>query len=562
MRQVFTIKNLLFILTLSLSHAAIGQSSTINTELMATSGYTSNTSAGSGGTAYITFAIENNSGSDIKLTDVGRYVTTAYNGETSTLYYSSTSLSGSPGTLPAAGWTKVDENVLSGIGSSAINPVNVGMSFIIPNGAIYRFALMTTGTNTYSSSGAPNTFTVAGVSLYCGDYQINGSNVGYGASNSPRYFRGSITFEPACDAKVTTDPAKQAVCGGDDATFTVAATDAQSYRWQFNNNGVWTDLTDNATYSGTGTTNLTVRNVTLAMQGFEYRALAINTASSCSAPSAAASLDILGAGFSSVGINASSGTSLCKGQEVAISSYFTNGGINPKFEWLKNGAVIPGEDGGVLKISNLADNDVIAVRFTSSATCVKPTTSAPIQFNVENKLVPSVGIAVSYNGDDSYTFSAIPKNEGDAPKYYWFINDIAVPGENGPTFTKQGLQPYERVKVMMSSNLPCADPLVATSRNASTGVGNLDDNSASLNIIPNPNAGNFTITLARQGIVNKEVNIKVFNAMGQLVHTQNAVASSDKLSIPVAMPEMPGGMYILNIAAGTENESMRFMINK
>lgn len=562
MRQVFTIKNVLLNLGLLLSYSAVGQSSTINTELMATSGYTSNTSAGSGGTAYITFAIENNSGGDIKLTDVGRYVTTAYNGETSTLYYSSTSLSGNPGSLPAAGWTKVDENVLSGIGSSAINPVNVGMSFIIPNGAIYRFALMTTGTNSYSSSGAPNTFTVAGVSLYCGDYQINGSNVGYGASNSPRYFRGSITFEPSCDAKVTTDPANQAVCGGDDATFSVAATDAQNYRWQFNNNGTWTDLTDNATYSGTGTTSLTVRNVTQAMQGFEYRALAINTASSCSAPSASASLDILGSGFSSVGINASSGTSLCKGQEVAISSYFTNGGVNPKFEWLKNGAVIPGEEGGVLKISNLVDNDVIAVRFISSATCVKPITSTPIQFNVENKLVPSVGISVSYNGDDSYTFTAMPKNEGDAPKYYWFINDVAVPGENGPTFTKQGLQPYERVKVMMSSNLPCADPVVATSRNASTGIGDVDDNNASLNILPNPNTGNFTIALNKPGIVNKEVNVKIFNAMGQLIHLKNVVADSDQLNIPVAMPDMPGGMYILHIATGTESESMRFIINK
>src|SRR5690606_2402616 len=51
-----------------------------------------------------------------------------------------------------------------------------------------------------SSSGAPNVFTVNGVSLYAGNYQISGSNVGYAATLTPRYCTGFITFEPAYTA--------------------------------------------------------------------------------------------------------------------------------------------------------------------------------------------------------------------------------------------------------------------------------------------------------------------------------------------------------------------------
>lgn len=187
------------LLLTSLSMRTTAQTTTINTQLMATSGYNNVTSAGSGGTAYITFVLYNNSGSDIKLKEVGRYVQTTNNNQPSTIYYSATSLSGSPGTLPN-GWTQIHTATVTGITASGIAKVNDNINFIIPSGATYRFALQIGGTNYYSSSGAPNSFTAGGVTMYCGNYQIGGANVGYGSTNTPRYFRGYVTFEPANQA--------------------------------------------------------------------------------------------------------------------------------------------------------------------------------------------------------------------------------------------------------------------------------------------------------------------------------------------------------------------------
>lgn len=540
------------------SNTALAQSSTINTELMASSGYSSATSAGSGGTKYITFAVENNSGGDIKITEIGRYVTTGHNGETSTVYYSESSLSGNPGSLPATGWVKDDEEVIAGVTSSAINPVNTGMELIIPSGKTYRIAMLTTGTNYYSSSGSPNNFTVAGVSLYAGDYQLNGGNVGYGASNTPRYFRGYITFEPACDAKISAPPTTKSVCPGDTVSYSATATGAQAYRWQSNSNGTWTNLTDNFTYTGTATNTLTIHGVTAAMAGNDFRVIATNTPSNCSVISDSASLDLLGAGYSSVGINASTGLSICKNQEVSVHSFFTNGGTNPRFEWYKNGIIIPGETSGVLKINTIADNDVITCKFYSNAQCVGTATSNVLKFDVETRLIPTVSVNSIYNGGNSFTFTAVPQHGGDNPTYYWFVNGKAVPEENGQTFTKEDMKSYDVVTVMMRSDLPCADPQVVSSRGITTSVASINDEQL-FTLSPNPTSGQFVISL-NNAVANEEINVRIFNGMGQLVYSQSATADGSA-RIQVTMPaNSPAGVYIANISSGAEQASLRFVL--
>ncbi|WP_276133545.1 T9SS type A sorting domain-containing protein [Polluticoccus soli] len=189
----------LFLLAaLSCSLNTIAQT-TINTTV-GSSGYTGTNSSGTN--SFVTFVVENNSGGGIILTAVGNWTTTSHNNTTSTLWYSSTSLSGSPGTLGTPTWTQVASNVVSGITSTGVNPVITGMSFLIPNNAVYRFALNTTGTNYYSGSGSscpsPTSFTSNSVALRVCNEQISGMNIGYGGSNSPRAFTGSITFMPAC----------------------------------------------------------------------------------------------------------------------------------------------------------------------------------------------------------------------------------------------------------------------------------------------------------------------------------------------------------------------------
>ena len=170
-------------------------------------GDTANNSSGTNG--FITFVIDNTSSIPIILTDVGNWVSTSHNGTTSTLWYSATNLSGTVGTLAGPTWTIAGSEVVSGVTGTGVAPVIQGMTFQIPANTRYRFALHTTGTNTYSGTGSvgnasPNNFTNgvtgAGVILYTGNYQIGGQFIGYGMTNNPRYFTGFVTFEPAITA--------------------------------------------------------------------------------------------------------------------------------------------------------------------------------------------------------------------------------------------------------------------------------------------------------------------------------------------------------------------------
>lgn len=282
------------ILLLFITHTGSAQVTVINTESLATSGYNSATSTGTGGTRFITFAIYNNTGSSIKLTTLGRYVTTSHNGTTSTIYYSSTSLSGTVGTLPTTGWTQIDHDTISGVTASAIDTVNTNINFVIPNGATYRFACLTSGTNSYSSSGTPNNFTVNNISLYAGNYQISSANVGYAASITPRYFRGFVVFEPSCPVNITTQPKDSTICAGGNANFNIVATGTTAYQWQVSTNGgsTWSNIANTGVYSGATTNSLALTAPGTSMNDYRYRCIATNTANSCSQTSNAGRLTV------------------------------------------------------------------------------------------------------------------------------------------------------------------------------------------------------------------------------------------------------------------------------
>lgn len=105
-------------------------------------------------------------------------------------------------------------------------------------------------------------------------------------------------------AVITTQPKSQSVTAGASASFTVAVSGTGlsfTYRWQRLANGSsnWSDLTDNAIYSGTGTATLTVGNATTAMSGDQVRCVVsytTGTGLSSSLVTAAA-----GSGFSILG---------------------------------------------------------------------------------------------------------------------------------------------------------------------------------------------------------------------------------------------------------------------
>lgn len=71
---------------------------------------------------------------------------------------------------------------------------------------------------------------------------------------------------------ITAQPANQFICAGDDATFTFTAVGTGiSYQWQIFNGSAYTNLSNNATFSGVTTNTLTVTGATTSNNNDRYR---------------------------------------------------------------------------------------------------------------------------------------------------------------------------------------------------------------------------------------------------------------------------------------------------
>ena len=179
---------------------------TLNTTVGST-GYTGSNGCGSGsaGVCFITFAIQNTSTSPIQITEVGQWTTTTNNANTVALYSSTTSLGGtvtgafSP-TAPPAGWSLAATGTISGITTTGVNTVLSGLNIVVAGGTTIRFALVPSGTVSYSGTGvgtaSPNTFSSNGINLLVGDVQLGGGYVGLEARTTLVFSRGPLRTFP------------------------------------------------------------------------------------------------------------------------------------------------------------------------------------------------------------------------------------------------------------------------------------------------------------------------------------------------------------------------------
>jgi HYR domain/Secretion system C-terminal sorting domain/Concanavalin A-like lectin/glucanases superfamily len=211
------------------------------------------------GPAQVTFVLRNNNATSVVLTGIGNWCTTAENNSVWQLYYTATALSGSSTNVTIAPWTLIATSAPTSVVSTGIRALNfTGLSFVIPGGTQYRFALRNTGPGNcrYSGTGAalsPNVFSGGGVDLLIGNAQVAALNVGYSGSGTgltltPRYFTGFVTFAPgnqpcAQNFDGVTAPALPASwsattvtdCAGSDPWVTTATTPASSPNCAFVN---------------------------------------------------------------------------------------------------------------------------------------------------------------------------------------------------------------------------------------------------------------------------------------------------------------------------------------
>lgn len=370
-----------------------------------------------------------------------------------------------------------------------------------------------------------------------------------------------------CPAKITMHPGDARICATDNAVFDVQSTNTDIYQWQVSTNGgnTWNDLADGGFYSGTTTNTMTVTGVPAAMDGFQYRAVAINTAKACETESNPATLIIQPTTKSSIVIAPNPDSIVCKQTRVTLHSSFSNAGTSPQFQWMVNGQLIPGATMATFTSDTLKDSDIITCELVSSNICVFPEMSNSISFEVNNNVTPEVDINVTYNGDGSYTFSAMAINGGSAPKFQWYKNYNPIFGETSNSFTTNNVHPSDKILVAMASSEDCVEPTyeLVYSNAMTTTVAGVTNLVSELTLHPNPNTGSFNITGSLGQSAAKDIEVSISNAIGQVVYKQQHTVSGTKLNIPVDLgADIANGVYTVNIMVEGIVSNIRFVLNR
>lgn len=390
---------MLCVLQLFLSHAALAQSSI-------TTGLPSAPSSLSGTTVGITWAMQNNNTSPITITGLDFYMSAANGAQTWTLWYSSTSLSGTT-SITTPTFTQIASVSAPAPTATAIIPLFTSLSFVIPASTTYRFAITTTGSSiNYGGAGTTtNIFSTSGVDLLRGDYQIASANVGWAASSfttniSPRFFCGTVYFNNVVGPPCTTAPNTPTISTAamttpicTNGTKTISGSVASpptnlQYQWEQSatSAGPWVNAS-----SGTGATTVSYTSPTLT-GNIWYRLKAIcGTFTSTSAP-----YEVVVSPPPSVSIASSISNPVCPASSITFTATPLNAGSLPNFAWTKNGLPV-GTNSATYTGSSWANGDVITVAMTApnscqSATAVSPTTPITLVIN------PALGTPAAITG--------------------------------------------------------------------------------------------------------------------------------------------------------------------
>lgn len=80
-----------------------------------------------------------------------------------------------------------------------------------------------------------------------------------------------------------------------------------------------------------------------------------------------------------------------------------------------------------------------------------------------------------------------------------------------------------------------------------------------LNLYPNPNSGEFTLTATH---INDVAKIEVFNTTGQLAYMKEVLPVAAVLKERIVLPQAASGLYLLRVSANGTTRNIRFVVNR
>ncbi len=151
---------------------------------------------------------------------------------------------------------------------------------------------------------------------------------------------------------------------------------------------------------------------------------------------------------------------ICAGVSATLTSSILYGGLNPSFQWTRNGVPV-GTNSSSYTASDFANNDQIICTATGGGTSCETTSvqaSDAVTIKVNNNIIdPQINITA----DNTFictcttvTFKASVLNGGASPDYKWIVNGTNT-GSNSNIFVSNTLKQGDIISCIYSDNMSC-----------------------------------------------------------------------------------------------------------
>lgn len=200
------------------------------------------------------------------------------------------------------------------------------------------------------------------------------ASIGSGYGETEDY---SVNIVPACNVAFTTQPQNKSLCSGGNTSFTVAASNANTYKWEVSTNGgtSWAAVANAGVYTGATTATLTITGGTASMSGYLYRAVGTNTTLSCSVNSAVAALYV----GNTPSISSTSSAGGCTGSPTSVTAVPSTGAVVQWYDQSAGGTLL-----GTGNTLSIASAPAANTNYYAQPTIVPAATSLSVQLSATN----------------------------------------------------------------------------------------------------------------------------------------------------------------------------------
>jgi len=421
-------------------------------------------------------------------------------------------------------------------------------------GITYRLYNGTLLVGTFAGTGGALNF---GLQTAAGNYSVSAISPAGCTTDMPGNV--VVAINPTTPPSVTIVPGiTGAVCMGTAVTYSAVVTNpgvSPTYYWTVN--GIVVSLFSTYTYIPSGGDVLKVRIISSSCA-------AIDSATSTIVPV------VVNAATPAITIAATPGTTVCNGSLVTLNATVTYGGSAPQIRWRKNGVIV---GSGASYAYVPANGDNVQATLVSNFQCrsADSAVSNLLALHTQAAAVPVVAIQAHPGAliaaGQADTLVAVVSNAGTAPAYQWALNGTNIPGANAPYYISSTFMNGDSVSVRVTSNAACGGGLQTHAwviiNVGAVGVNNVSQGQGDIRLMPNPNKGTFAVRGMLATRQDTEIYLEVVNMLGQVVYTGVAKANGGQIDEQVQLSSaIANGMYTLNIRAGSERQSIHFVVEQ